>query len=676
MKEDETTDQKTENTTENEPEKVKPEFTEDNIDEVRKRLYARGGEGTSFKRHELPKREGYSDVVRKEPVHETPTEHAHTTPQDEVAVTAASSDSATLEAMPKKRSRNKFRIVAISVAGVFFLGAMIISSMLLFWEGSTISGENISIAAAGSSTVGGGDVYEFQISIANQNTVPIKSAYLIIEYPDGTLAPDGSDSSLTIKRESLGEIASGEVINVSPKARIFGEENEEKEIKARIEYRVEGSNATFERHADPIRLRVSTSPVILSLDAVDRISSGQEIEFDLVIKSNSNETLENMLVKVSYPNGFDFTDSSVETVSGEDTWSINELEPNQEETITIKGLLTGNENDVRRFTASIGVPRDGGLSQIASQLGMAEAEVLIEQALLNVDVNVNGSSQSEIVVGDRDDVDVRITYKNTLDTVIYDGKVSVALSGNAVKEYDMNTSDGQYSSQANTIVWDGASIDDLQEILPGQEVSLRFVLEPTRIDVRTPEVVIDISTEGSSFREEESGRNLMGETTRVVKVEGRPDLDSMTVFEEGPFVNAGPVPPVAEETTQYTYVFVVEAGVNDLADAEVTAKLPAGVTWLDLVTDGDTFSFNPSSRVLTWEIGSLDANREARASAQVSFKPTLNQVGRIPVILETQQLKATDRFTGTTVRDTAPALTTNYTGDRNDKDGVARVVEE
>jgi hypothetical protein len=77
---------------------------------------------------------------------------------------------------------------------------------------------------------------------------------------------------------------------------------------------------------------------------------------------------------------------------------------------------------------------------------------------------------------------------------------------------------------------------------------------------------------------------------------------------------------------------------------------------------------------MKWEIGDMDANSEKEVSMQVSFLPSLSQVGTTPTILEAQRFKATDRFTGTVVRAENPALTTSLFNDPNSdlSDGKVR----
>jgi hypothetical protein len=68
--------------------------------------------------------------------------------------------------------------------------------------------------------------------------------------------------------------------------------------------------------------------------------------------------------------------------------------------------------------------------------------------------------------------------------------------------------------------------------------------------------------------------------------------------------------------------------------------------------------YNESNRRLTWDIGDLDQNVESVAAFQVSILPSVSQVGNIPSLVTDTRYRSVDRFTGTTLRASAPDVTT------------------
>lgn len=641
------------------------------IKELRERLYSRGNVPAHSVRHELEKHE-INEVVEKP----TPRVVMDTPPVAPIVhsqqITSSASEEPVLydEPMVTKSKRSAYRKMIALLGVVFFVGAVATSAVFMMSGKNTVSGENISLEVTGSIATGGGEELPFQVTVSNQNSVPIQSATLIIEYPKGTHSAE-DDKEISVERKQLDTVGAGEVVNVPLKARMFGEENEEKEIKVSIDYRISGSNATFHKEAAPLHFKVSSSPVVMTFDSVKSITSGQEIELKLTVQSNSPTPLTDLLVKATYPEGFDFTSSNPDRISGEDTWKIGTLKPAEKKIIMIKGLMTGYADEKRRFVATAGVSNEKDVNTLASTLAKAQTDIGIEQPFLDVRVAINGDPGESVIMNSTGNASVEIAFTNTLDTAIYDGKVSVELDGNALDEFAVSASNGFYDSTKNTITWDGVDEESLKEILPGKISRLNFTLDPKDDIGKAPELKFKVTVRGQRVYEDRPSEELVGTALRTIKVESVPVLSSGAFYKTGPFVNTGATPPVAEKVTQYTYTLKVKTGTNEVTGAEVTAIIPAYITWLDLVTEGDDVTYTSNTRTMKWTIGDIDANSEKEVSMQVSFLPSLSQVGTSPTILEAQRFKATDRFTGTVVRAEQPALTTSLINETDEalKDG-------
>ncbi|MCF7816156.1 MAG: DUF11 domain-containing protein [Candidatus Pacebacteria bacterium] len=678
-------DQKTLNeeaNTSNDNARARAQQEAERIGALRERLYSRGNVSTPYTRHTLKRNTSLEQTsipqsVKPKP---QPSPVMNEIPKEVDVSTSSNGDRHRVEENAIQYSdmvsnkRKSFRKKTVLLGVVFFVVALATSSLFMLSGTNTISGENISINVAGPIAIGGGEEMPFQVSIANQNTVAIQAATLIIEYPSGTHSSTESNKEIGIVRQSLDTIGTGELINVPLKARFFGGENDEKEIKVSIEYRIAGSNATFRKAATPLRFKVSTSPIVMTFDSIKTISSNQEITLKLTIQSNSPTVLTDILVKTSYPLGFDFTESDVETVSGEDTWKFSSLKPNEKKTVTIKGLMTGYEDEVRKFTATAGVANETDKNTLTSTLASASTEIIIEQPFLDVEVLVNGISTETVVISTDEIANIEIRYKNVLDTAIYDGKVLVELGGNALNEFTVGDGGGFYNSTNNTLTLDSADEKGLEEILPGRMSKVFFTIKPKENIGRAPEVKLNVTVKGQRIFEDRAAQELVGTVSKSIKIESIPTLASSVVYEGGPFMNTGPTPPIAEKMTQYTYKLVVKSGANDVTGAELTAVVPQYVNWLDLVTDGDTVTYNATTRTIKWNIGDLSSNTEVEVSMQVSFIPSFSQVGKTPTLLEAQRLKATDRFTGTVIRAEHPALTTGRLGETDEalRDGKVR----
>jgi hypothetical protein len=638
------------------------------IQDLRDRLYSRGDAAKSnFVRHDLA------------PSKESTPQHAVNIQKKAEPLPPPIPPRSPLldsqQAPDMSRTRKSFRVKAVIVGILFLIGALALSSAFLFFGTNTISGDNISIDVTGPVAVGGGDVMNFQIGIANNNALPIESATLIITYPRGAQSVTEPGKELFADRQQLNNIDPNEVVNVPVRFLMFGEENDEKEIKVSVEYRVRGSNATFYKEALPFGFKISSSPIIMNVNAVKNIPSGQETEIEIVVKSNAKETLNDLILKVAYPAGFDFSESEPETASGQDTWKLKTLKPGEEQKITITGIMTGNEDDENRFDFTVGVANERDSFNIVSSLAMVNHVMSIERPFLDVEVLINGKEDEVVVLSPRTSAQVTVRFKNALDATIYDGVIAVELSGNALSEIDVRSEDGNYNSNENTITWDSVDVDALKELAPGAQQSVAFSIDPDANIDATPEIKLMVTTKGKRVGEDRVPEEIVGSVERTIKYASITNLTSMAVYSDGPFTNSGPIPPVAEKTTQYTFLLTVKNGTNPVTDAEVTAVMPPYMTWLDMTSADDEVRYSSANRMITWDIDELAANEYKEVWIQVAFTPSLSHVNLTPTILERQRFKATDRFTGTTIRTEASALTSFLANDPDPKSRDGRVVE-
>ncbi len=631
---------------------------EERLRDLRERLYSRGAPPSHQERKEL------SDEPKEVPVSWLVTN----TPPPEI--------SPIVPLVSMRRPKTSYRVKIIVGGLLFFMISLALSGSFLLFGKNVISGNNIDIKVEGPFAVGGGDVMEAKVSIANQNAVPIESATLILEYPSGTQSTEELGKELLRERKQLNRINPGEVVNIPLRIKIFGEENEEKNIKVSIEYRVEGSNAAFLKEAEPLRFKVSSSPVILFIDNVQRSTSGQEIEISIAVSSNAPNEISNILLKGEYPQGFDFSSAEPSPVSGRDTWSVPSLRPGEKKTIKIKGILMGKQSETKVFKFSVGVPNERDRFSLASVFTTQSKEVLIEDPFLEIKASINGQSGDTVSIAPGGTAQVSISFTNSLPSTLYDGKIVVNLSGNALDEREVTVPGGFYDSNNKTITWDGNDTESLKIIGPGRASTVTFSLTARKNSVRTPQISFSVSAEGNRLSEDRVSQKLSGTISKTIKVESTVKLSSSIFYSQGSFENSGPVPPRAEETTKYSVYWYVKNGSNAVADGVVTATLPPYVAWLAISTTPSVFSYNTQTREVSWKVGDLTAEGEREAEFQISVRPSESQVGQEITLVNEQRLRVTDRFTGSALRSETPALTSRLLADPEYEGKDGRVVSK
>jgi hypothetical protein len=645
-----------------------PEPRQSGLDSLREQLYARG----------TPERDlGHTDLT----THTPPP--APLTPVWQTPLPAESHQplkpEITLGVMhTRMKRRNRIRMLLLGGGAIFFMVAAILASTYLFFGKNSISGNNITLDTRGPFAVGGGEKFDFTISLTNQNVVSIDEATLIIEYPQGTQSATEAGKDMFRERKVIDSIGPGEVLNVPASAIVYGEENDEKEIRVTMEYRVQGSNATFYRDASPLKFKISSSPITMQVEAVDTLTSGQEVEFKVTIASNSPTPLEGLLIKGEYPNGWSFSSSEPKPVAGEDSWRIATLKPEEKKTITVRGLMSGKNPERKTFRFSAGVANDRDPYALSSIFTTKTHELGLEAAFVNLDMAVNGKSGETVVLAAREAALVEVTFRNTLPDTIYDAVIEVILEGNALDEASVSGGTGFYNSTKNTISWDGIGTEGLKEIIPGGSHTVTFSMNPRIPEegFKTPQIKATVNVKGKRVRESNAAQTLTGTISRTVKVETQTGIASQVFHTTGPFTNTGPVPPVAEKPSTFTVITALNNGSNPLSDTVLEAILPPYVTWLGKSESSvGTLSYNESTRTVSWKIGDVDAGKTLAAAYQVSILPSVNQIGTVPALVLEQRSRAKDRFTGTTVRASAPDITTQLNDEQDETKQEGRVRE-
>lgn len=636
-----------------------------NMDDLRKRLYDRGSINAPVKKSSLTSvpmdvSRGWSNMPVVEPtLPPRVTPPVTPTPSPVRAPIYAPSPVQEVETTedapelviepPMKKSARKYRLIALlGSVGIFILLA-IVSSVYLFFGANQISGQNINISLNAPFSIAAGENVPIQVSVSNQNSVPIESATLILNYPLGTKTNDENVRDLFEDRIPIDTLTPGEARNIPVNVIIFGEENEEKEIQASIEYRVTGSNGTFFKDAEPIKIQINSSPLVVRVNTVEKVSSGQEIELKITLQSNASTVQKNLLVSATFPNSFTFISSDPEPSYGQNEWLVNEIEPEASKVITVKGRVNGVANEVSETQILAGTSRSDNQFIMGSVLTKASARYAIERPFIDVVVDINKDTDGSAVVEAGEISEVKVLVTNTLEETIYDMRVEILPKGNLIRDTLLSVPSGVYDSSSKTIRFEVSGMPTLGEVRPGETREFTFSVIP---DINQNTASFDISTQIYARRvaEANAAEVVVGTAVAEVKYSSRMETRAQVSYNDGTFEDEGPIPPKAGVVTTYTLTFEVASGANDITGALLTTALPQYVTWLDTYKGEGKVEFNPTSKQLTWNVGTLSAKSTKQLQVQVGLLPSVTQVGKNVVLVGAQELKATDRFTSASLR--------------------------
>jgi len=579
------------------------------------------------------------------------------------------------EEAPIKKKRS-YRAIILLASLLIFIVAALASSIYLFFGANQISANNINIAMSAPFAIGGGDVLPIQLSVTNQNSVAIESAVIILNYPAGTKSADEQGKDLFEERLPVNEVKAGEVINIPTSVILFGEENEDKEIRAKIEYRVVNSNGTFFKEADPITVKINSSPLALSVASVQRVSSGQEMDVTLTLRSNSANPMRRVLVSATFPNSFSFIRSEPVPSYGQNEWLFDEILPNETYTIKMRGLVSGVTGEKAEMQFRAGNPRADNQYVMGSALSQTKTEYTIEQAFIETVVVINGSRNNPVILNPGQDTTVVVAVKNTLSEPVYDMRVEITPKGNAFSDRGLNIRSGFYSSLNQTINWEISGMPSLEQVNSGQSRNFKFTVKKPDTNLSNAEFDVSVKVFARRVSESRASEEMIGTAIGTVRYSSVINLAREVAFKNNPFSDRGPVPPVANQSTSYTLTLEARAGVNEVTGGLLTTSLPQHVTWLNKTQGEGTVEFNPVSKQLRWDVGSISARGSKQIQFQVSLLPSVTHIGRTLTLLEPQDFRAVDSFTGANLQVRGERMTSELSGELGFAEGNGRVVAE
>lgn len=594
----------------------------------------------------------------------------------------------TFEPEPLYTKDNSMSILTkFLIASVLFCLIAVGAGAYLFFNGSNlISANNIDISISGPVSIPGGEPVSFNIGVINKNNIDLKLVDMAVDFPAGATDPNNQSKELREYRKVLGDIPTGGVAHDTVDAVIFGEENQQKTITVTLTYSIKGSQSVFTK-SKTYDVLINSSPITVSVDSFKEISSGQEFDMTVKIKSNSQQVLQSLLLKATYPFGYTLLSSDIKPLSDNSTWKIGDLPAGAERTLTIHGKLQGEDTDARTFQFTVGAQGSGSGSSIGTQYMAIRQDITIQKPFMTLSMTVNGDNSTSDVNGSFDRTySVEVNWFNNLSVPLSNVSITMHLSGSAYDRGSVQPQDGYFNSATDDIIWNPQTTPGLAYLDAGKSGRASFVITPRNLSSASKVLVnpsITLSATAAATRAQESNvpEQVSIATSRNIKMSSNLSLSGRVVRSTGPFTNTGPIPPKVDQPTTYTIVWSVDNTSNEVSNAQVTASLPAYVTWLNAVSpDSETIVYDKNSGTIAWNIGNLGANisnssRRREVSFQVSIQPSMSQVGQAPTLVNQATLTAQDTFTNTQVQSAQDPLTIRFSTDPQYREGQGIVTQ-
>jgi hypothetical protein len=565
-----------------------------------------------------------------------------------------------------KKSKTGTFWIFLSIAFLFFISSLGYAAYIFIEGERVVSTDNVSIDIVGPVSVSGGNKLSIDVILQNNGLVAMKSTNFVIDYPEGTRSVD-LQNELKRERIDVGDIAVGSVVKKTLDVAFLGENGEIKSIDVSAEYMTPGSIALL-RKIKKFTITLSVSPVQILVKTVDRISSGQKIDFDLDIKSNSEKPINNLLVIAEYPFGFKFERASISPTYGNNVWEFKTFNPADVKNIIITGEIQAQDNEQRSFRFSAGTPKSENREEIGITLTSMRHNVLIEKPFIGLELGVGGSKESVVSVQSGKSINYNLVFSNNTNSVVRNVEARIFFEGVALNKSKVFSGTGFYDSAENKIVYaKNTGNERLSEILPRSLVDMSGAIETydlsyNNMGLVNPEIRISAIVKGLRVSESGVTEQIEEKDFVTLKIISDPVFVSKTSYNSiyttrAGFKDSGPVPPKVGVETTYTITWEISNSVNNLVNTKLVGVLPPYMSWVgQFGPTNEDILFDDATNRIIWNIGDVGVGVGHSVGAkyvsfQLKFRPSITQINKRPIFVDKIFFSSFDDFAKVKIED-------------------------
>ena len=544
--------------------------------------------------------------------------------------------------------------------GIVFLSVLILIILTyLIFGFKSFDEKKLLIKISCPTEITGGQQVKYKVTVENQNRIALEDATLAFYFPKGSFDFQGA---LPVSREKafqsvfIGTIRPGQKIEKDFVARIMGKEEEKKFANVSLTFQPKGISKQLQKTVS-LALTIKQVPVTITIDAPTEIVSGSDIFYRIHYVNTSSISFDNLRLKVDFPAGFKLISSQPEPSQEDNIWAIGSLASMQEGQIQLRGIIKGQKDEQKTLEVFLQGKQGGEFVNYTKEI----ASTNIVGSPLYLAAKINGSEDYIARAGDT--LNYRVTFRNDFDVPLEEVFVKAHLYGNMFDFSQLNTS-GSFDITTNTITWTAKEVPGLHRLKPSQEGHINFSVGLKNnfpiMSFNDKNFSVGVSFEISTKKIP----SLLGlskvyrKIELLTKISTRLVLSAKSYHQENSssIVNYGPVPPRVGQETTYTIHWSIVNYSNDLENAKVSARLPAGVQWKGNYTANykrEGIYYNENTRTVSWDIGKIPATTGVlhglpsyEAVFQVSVLPAPSDVGRVLILTEKAIIQGKDAFTG------------------------------
>lgn len=559
--------------------------------------------------------------------------------------------------MPRKNNQLLKWLILVAA------GLIVLTVGALWWGGSSFSDKDVVLLLEAPSSVTSGDEIVYRITYTNNTKLVLSEMSFRLFYPAGSIVmKDGSPTTPESEGFVIDSLEPGQTQTKELKIFMVGDKGAIRTAKLNLIFKAGSLRSSFQKEVTAATT-ISSLPVTVTLVAPPTTVSGQPVQYIVDVRNDSAESLSDLKLTLTYPEGLAVQSTRPDPSSGA-SWDIASLDAGEGKRFTITGTLSGNERETKTVSGVLQRNLNGQYVDFVR----TEAFTVISSPLLSVTVMPSGGRDYVAFPGET--LRYSVTYTNNSRYTLLGMLLGIKLEGEMFDTSRLQSQQGFYNDATKTLVFDPAGVPDFSSFPPSRTGKLDFTV-PLK-----PGISGTAIGGAQSFYVKATARlstanvptgidsdEVFALDSVITKIGAQPSL-AQAVLYDAPF-GAGPLPPTVGSETTFTVRWQLTNPGNDIKNATVTASLPPGVTFKGnaATVNGTAPVFDSISKKITWKVGSIPfatGNGAPRfeATFQVAITPASNQLNTSPKLIIGALLTGTDGFTGQAVEATARDVTT------------------
>lgn len=553
-----------------------------------------------------------------------------------------------IEPEQKKAIKKGAIAAAIVVTIIFVLTAGYLVKRAMFFPARVI------VTVSGPVQAESGKPLSYEIKYKNNNWIELNNAILRVTYPENF----HPDENVNFKAESLtsgvftvGKISRGAEGRVILTGRMYSPKGALIYVGADIIYSPSKLSTQYSTH-NQLGVNVVSSPIYVEVIAPLTVAGGDEVGYLVTYKNTGQQDFGGIRIKMDYPEGFTFSKSEPAALEGNNIWYVGNLAAGQEGKLTVSGKLDGNRDDIKNVRVYVGTWEDNefiSYSEETATTKVTASPVYITQTVNDLtSLNINAGQSLRFKINYRNDSTIglkNLVVKERIDSQILDYTT-------------LETNGGSFDEESKTITWKASDHPELKNLEPGQggeinfAVAVKSVIPVASSNDKNFIVSSIVKIDSPDIPTPEGANKIIAGNRMDMKLNSKLVLDVKGYYADTSIPNFGPLPPKINAETTYTIRWKVLNISNDVNGAKVEAVLPTGVNMTGKIYPDDSkITYNERNNSVLWDIGNISAgsgitSSPKETSFQVKIKPSPDQFGSEPDLLQKPTLSAKDQFTG------------------------------